>query len=226
MKNEEDRIQKTEYRMKKTEYRTQEAVSSSSVYCILSSGFTLLEVIIATAILMVVMGAVIQLFVSHLRASHATQNYLLVSEHNERALQKMAEELRGTDSEFVNVSFSGSQGTRTLPPLTPTGSPKTVTLYSSVTFKRITGFDIGNGAQTWSDNITFQLNTTTNKVERVEGANTEVLASHAEALSFYNAPGCIGVILKTSLGDPTGTRGTRAEVENRIEIYPLNCGTD
>jgi prepilin-type N-terminal cleavage/methylation domain-containing protein len=189
-------------------------------------GFTLIEVVLATAILLVVMGAVLQLFISHIRAAQATENYLVVSEHNQRALQTMAEEIRGTDYEFVNVSFSGSQGAKTLPSLTPGGSSISVNLYDSITFKRITGFDTATASQTWSDNITFQLNTTNKQVERVEAAGTPtVLASYSTALSFYNAPGRIGIILTTSHGD-FGERATGAQVENRIEIYPENKGTD
>lgn len=189
-------------------------------------GVTLIEVVLATAILLVVMGAIIQLFISHIRAGQATENYMVVSEHNQRALQKMAEEIRGTDYELVNVSFSGSQGSKTLPSLTPGGSSVSVVLYDSITFKRITGFDTGTASQTWSENITFQLNAAEKQVERVEGAGAPtVLASYATALSFYNAPGRIGIILTTSQGD-FGERATGAQVENRIEIYPENKGTD
>jgi hypothetical protein len=49
-----------------------------------------------------------------------------------------------------------------------------------------------------------------------------VLASYATGLSFYNAPGRIGIILETSHGINT----TEAVVENRFEIYPENKGTD
>lgn len=190
-------------------------------------GLTLVEVMIATVILIIITGAIFQLFISQLRAREATSNYMLVSEHNQRAIQKMAEELRGTDSEFANVSFSGNQGVVTLPPLTPGGSNQTVTLYSTITFKRITGFDMVNGSQLWSDDVIFQLNTTTNQVERIEGAGAPtMLANYATGLSFYNAPGRIGIILKNSYGDLTSPQGNGAEVENRIEIYPLNAGTD
>jgi prepilin-type N-terminal cleavage/methylation domain-containing protein len=104
-------------------------------------GVTLVEVVIATAIMLIITGAIIQLFISHLRAGQATENYMLVSEHNQRALQKMAEEIKGTDYELVNVSFSGSQGSKTLPPIWPGGSSVTVILYDSITFKKILGFD-------------------------------------------------------------------------------------
>jgi len=189
-------------------------------------GFTLVEVVLATAIMLVVMGAIIQLFISHLRAGQATDNYLMVSEHNQRALQKMAEEIRGTDYELVNVSFSGSQGTKTLPSLTPGGSSVSVVLYDTITFKRITGFDTTTASQTWTDDITYRLNTADKQVERVEGAGAPtMLAGYATALSFYNAPGRIGILLTTSHGD-FGERATGALVENRIEIYPENKGTD
>ena len=193
-------------------------------------GLTLIEVMIATAILLIITGAIFQLFISQLRAREATSNYMVVSEQNQRALQKMAEELRGTDSEFANVVFSGLQGTSTLEPLVPTelgGSVQTVTIYSTITFKRITGFDMVNGSQLWSEDITFSLNTANNHVERVEGAGAPtMLANYATGLSFYNAPGRIGIILKNSYGDLTSPRGNGAEVENRIEIHPLNSGTN
>ena len=190
-------------------------------------GVTLIEVVLAMTILLTVTGAILQLFISHMRAGQAAENFMLVSEHNQKALQAMAEEIRGTDYELVNVSFSGSQGAVTLPPITPGGSSVAVTLYDSITFKKITGFDIATASQLWSEDITFRLNTTANQVERVEGAGAPtVLASYATGLSFYNAPGRIGIILENSQGSLSDPRAIAGVVENRIEIYPENKGTD
>ncbi len=190
-------------------------------------GFTLIEVIIATAVMLVVFGAVLQLFIYNMDAQVAAGNYMEVSEQNQLGLRKMAEELMGTDEELVNVSFSGSQGSQTLPPLYPGGNTWTVILYSSVTFKKITGFDMVAGSQTWSEDITFRLNSTTKQVERVENAVVERLARLATGLSFYNSPdGGIGIILTSSKGDLTNRGPTGAEITDRMEVYPVNKGTD
>lgn len=190
-------------------------------------GLTLVEVVIATAVMLIVLGAVLQLFIYNLDAQVAAGNYMEVSEQNQFGLRKMAEELMGTDEEFVNVSFSGSQGSQTLPPLYPGGSTYMVILYSSVTFKKITGFDMVAGSQTWSEDITFRLNSTTKHVERVENAVVERLARLATGLSFYNSPdGAIGIILTSSKGDLTNRGPTGAEITDRMEVYPVNKGTD
>ena len=189
-------------------------------------GFTLVEVIVALAVMLIVLGSIVQLFVSHMYARDATQNYMVASEHNQRALQKMAEELRGANSSFLNVVFTGSQGQATLPSLVPGGANETVTLYSAVTFRKITGMDTANWSQTWSSDITLRLNSTTNQVERVQDGNVEMLAGYATRLSFYNAPGKIGIILGNTCGQLGPPRNTGARVENRIEVYPLNSGTN
>jgi len=133
----------------------------------------------------------------------------------------------GTDEQLVNVSFSGSQGSQTLAPLYPGGSTATVMLYSSVTFKRITGFDTITASQIWSEDITFRLNTTAKQVERVENGVVQRLAGYASALSFYNSPdGAIGIILTTRKGDLTTRGPTGAEITDRMEVYPVNKGTD
>jgi len=189
-------------------------------------GFTLVEVVISTAIIVIVSGAILQLFVSHVRAAQATENFLVVSEHNQRGLQKMAEELRGTDYQLVNVVFSGSQGAKTLGPLIPGGSSFSVTLYSQITFKRIIGFDIMNGSQLWSTDITYSVNTTTKQLQRVQDGVTKIFASYVTGISFYNSPdGSIGVILTNTYGDMSGPTPIGAEVSNRIEVFPINAGS-
>jgi prepilin-type N-terminal cleavage/methylation domain-containing protein len=190
-------------------------------------GFTLLEVVIAMAVLLVVFGAVLQMFIHNIDAQVAAENYMVVSQWNQLGLRKMAEELMGTDEELVNVSFSGSQGSQTLAPLYPGGGTATVMLYSSVTFKKITGFDMVAGSQVWSDDITFRLNATANQVERVENGVVQRLASYASALSFYNSPdGAIGIIFTTRKGNLTTRGPTGAEITDRMEVYPVNKGTD
>lgn len=190
-------------------------------------GLTLLEVVISVAILLIVVGAIIQMFVSHMRSRDATSNYLLASEHNQRALQRMAEELRGTDRLFVNVALSGPQGARTLEALTSEGAPINVNLFSTITFRRISGFDMDTASQVWSSDIIFRRDAAKNQVIREQDGNTEVLGSYAADLSFYlNGSGGIGVLLKTSHGRFLGHGPTGAEVENRVEIYPMNAGTD
>jgi Tfp pilus assembly protein PilV len=191
------------------------------------SGLTLVEVMIATVVLVIVFGAVLQMFIYNLDARIAAQNYMVVSEQNQLGLRRMAEELMGTDAQFVNVSFSGSQGQKTLPALYPGGSSATVTLYSSITFKKISGFDLATASQVWSEDITFRLNSTNNRVERVEDTTVERLASYAGELSFYNSPdGGIGIILTTRKGDLSNRGPTGAEITDRMEIYPVNKGTD
>jgi Tfp pilus assembly protein PilV len=190
-------------------------------------GLTLIEVTIATVILVIVFGAVLQMFIYNLDAQRASANYMLVSEQNQLGLRKMSEELMATDEQLVNVAFSGNQGQQTLPPLYPGGGSALVTLYSSVTFKKIAGFDLATASQVWSDDITFRLNSTNNRVERVENGAVERLASYAGALSFYNSPdGGIGIILTTRKGDLTNRGPTGAEITDRMEVYPVNKGTD
>lgn len=190
-------------------------------------GLTLIEVVIATVVLVIVFGAVLQMFIYNLDAQVAAGNYMVISEQNQLGLRKMGEELIATDEQFVNVTFSGSQGSQTLPPLCPGGSSATVTLYSSITFKKIAGFDLATASQVWSEDITFRLNSGNNQVERVENAVVERVAGYAAALSFYNSPdGGIGVILTTRKGDLTNRGPTGAEITDRMEVYPVNKGTD
>ena len=190
-------------------------------------GLTLLEITVATTILVIISGAVFQMFITHLRAQEVSTNLMVVSENNQLGLRKMAEELLGTDEEFVNVTFNGNQGSRTLPPLSPAGSAATVTVYSSITFKRIISFDFTEKRQVWSEDITFQRNTTTNEIERIEDGQIRRITSYASNVLFYNSPsGGIGIILTTTKGDLTGARPTGAQIEDRIEVYPVNKGTD
>jgi hypothetical protein len=182
------------------------------------AGLTLVEVGIVIVVFTAVVSAIFALFSAQLRSSQTTKAVLIVSRQNQQALQRMAEELLGTDVDLVNVTFGTPGGTRTFAPMRPDGATFTVTVYDSITFRRIVGFDELAGQQKWSTPITFRRHAATGRVERVQDGQVRVLATRATSLGFYNALGRIGITLRTE------DSRTDVSVTNRIEVVPRNAG--
>jgi len=100
-------------------------------------GFTLIEVMIATAILVIVASAIYGIFAGSSRFYATTVSLEHIQEQARRGVDQIAEELRLADqATLVITTVSGS---------------------NQVVFRRITGFS--GGAPQWSANITWNYQT-------------------------------------------------------------------
>ena len=176
------------------------------------TGMSLLEVVIASAIMIILIASVASVFSAMTRGTAQAETQLLAQGENQRAFLALINDLQSTDP--VGLDGSGNPYFK----IVNYGSGTS----NSIAFRRVEGFSVdvagdmvtsvfGNPIQYFVDGE--------NNLVRVQDGKTTVVGNRISAIKFsLSAAGSISIEITSYSG--RGDR--RTEVKNQIQVTPRN----